>query len=160
LGGVVGSTQDDYCGKDGYTTKLSNGGNILFSALGAGGAGVNMSGGFNHGGLPWSNPLSTEVLENMHATPILPSSGGGWDGTSGFPGLFSMRGFLGGAASADNYCAGGGGAGPQGNGGDAGTAMSPNGDDASSNTGAGGGGGNQGSTRGGNGGSGYMYIIW
>lgn len=160
LGGVDGPNQSDYCGKDGYATRISLSGNILFSARGAGGAGVNMNDGFNHGGLPWSNPLSTDVLENTCATPVIPGSGGGWDGTSGYPGLFSMRDFAGGASSSDNYGAAGGGAGPQGDGGDAGTAMSPNGDDASSNTAAGGGGGNQGSTRGGNGGSGYMYIIW
>jgi hypothetical protein len=160
-GGFIGPTQDGYCGLDGEPTIFANGNNILFYTKGAGGAGTNTGAAFNHGGFPWSNPFSTYVLEDASVCPVIPGSGGGWDGSNAFSGLTnSVNNFSGGAFSNDNYKAGGGGAGPQGDGGDAGTTLSPDGDDASSNTGAGGGGGNQGCTRGGNGGSGYMYIIW
>lgn len=163
-GGVPSVVQTTFCGQDGYSTTLSNGGTVLFTAPGGGGAGTNLSGAFNHGGLPWANPLGNIILENGHASPVIPGSGGGWQqaGDVGNGVQNFMGNFVGGTSNSDefSYGAGGGGAGPNGNGGNAGSLASPNGVNASNNTGAGGGGGNTNSTTGGNGGSGYLYIIW
>lgn len=164
-GGFPSIDQLTYCGSDGYSTTFANGG-ILYTALGAGGAGTNSGAGgeFNHGGLPWSGPIGNYILQNTDASPIIIGAGGAWAATNvAFTGMRNYDGkFPGGAPNVDEftYGAGGGGAGPQGSGGDGGSFDFPNGVDADDNSGAGGGGGNIGATMGGHGGSGYLHIMW
>lgn len=163
-GGFVGS-QDEHCGQDGYPTIFAtNGGIVLASFLGGGGAGVLQAGGFNHGGAPWARAGGYSSVENLFSTFNAPGGGGGWIGyLTCEDGMLNLNGgFSPGIANYDitTYGAPGGGAGPRGRGGDGGTAASPDGESAPANSGGGGGGGNTGSTQGGNGGSGFLAIIY
>lgn len=177
LGGAGGVYIEDddstFCGLDGYATYMIDGyNNNIFYALGGGGAGTNVNGGFNHGGVPWAYGLGQSTLEaqtvpgvgTTHCSPNFPGSGGGTEGSgNALSGMMNLLGgYSPGLANFDigSYNASGGGAGPRGPGGNAGTLASPNGSDAMPNTGAGGGGGNTMCDNGGIGGSGYLTIIW
>lgn len=170
-GGLGGLTDPNpaiyatYAGQDGYSTQMIDGSSVIvFSALGGGGAGVGMNQVFYNGGAPFSNVAINIANYGIYFPAYTyPGAGGGLTNnypiySSGMPNF--VGGFLGGLASSDNCGAAGGGAGPQGSGGNGGTAIIPNGQDGIVNSGAGGGGSNQGSTKGGNGGSGYLYLSW
>jgi len=165
-GGFPGPNQADYCGLNGESTVILKEGKVIFKAVGGGGAGQNHHHAFNHGGKPWGNiyhqGFNQLSLADSNYNSLLPSGGGACNGPefsfSGNNGL--LNGFQGGISNSEEFGAGGGGAGPQGNGGAAGNSRSPNGVDAAANSGAGGGGGNLGSLSGGRGGSGYLYITW